>query len=99
MDIRLHRIFGDSFRLGPGNVILTPDGREVSKNSRGIELAEKLLDIDPEGQADEIIKLMIPFCRRFDISKARQELQKLGKKQKAKPTASEPLNEAFKQLG
>lgn len=79
MNVHLSHIFGQALRLNADGELMTPDGRTLSTSSRGFALAQKLFDIDPEKYAEEIVKLMVPFCYRLDQVDIVEALKAFGR--------------------
>lgn len=83
MDARLQKVFSEHLRISHSGSGQTSDGRRIPSNSKGLEIAERLISADAENYADEIIKLMKPYCRPFDVESVRGRLLKMGKRQRA----------------
>ncbi|MCB2117011.1 MAG: hypothetical protein KDE00_12110 [Rhodobacteraceae bacterium] len=74
MNNKLESLFRPYFRTDANGDFVTADGRVLDSNSTAMEIADELFEADPSRYADEIIKLLKPFCRRFDIAKMRAAL-------------------------
>ena len=83
MDTRLKRVFGQYLRCLDDGALVSSDGRGLAARSPALETAKDLIDLSADMNADEIIKLMKPYCRPFDVSKVKRRLQDMGAKQKA----------------
>jgi hypothetical protein len=89
MASRIEIVFGPYLRSEGSEVFLTPDGRKLETGSVGMALAAELIDGDPAFHVDEIIKIMKPFCRPFNIETVRATISGLAgpaaRKRKAAP--------------
>lgn len=77
MDRRLMDVFAPVMRAE-----LSSDGRALRPDAQGLRIAERLIDDAADTHADEIIKLMKPFCRPFDVATVRERLQEMGRRQR-----------------
>ncbi|NUB44140.1 hypothetical protein GEU84_007085 [Fertoebacter nigrum] len=74
MQDHVEQIFGRYLRLTYDGQPLTSDGLPLHHSSSAMKLVRSLVNSDPAGCADEIIKLMKPFCIRFDVDQVRGQL-------------------------
>ncbi|MCA3435880.1 MAG: hypothetical protein ACK5PT_15075 [Cereibacter sp.] len=78
MASRIEFVFGPYLRSEGTETFLTQDGRKLETGSAGMALATELIDCNPAFYADEIIRIMKPFCRPFDIEAARSKISGLS---------------------
>lgn len=90
MDHRLKSVFAKHLRSDG----LTADGRGVSRTSTGLDIAARLIDDAADTYADEIIKLMKPYCYPFDVAPVRKRLELMGQRQRRARSKARVDNDA-----
>jgi hypothetical protein len=78
MNKRLNTLFGPYLRLDSVGGLTAQDGRALDRDAPAFLIAGRLIDDEPQRYADEIIKLMKPFCTRFDATELRSRILELA---------------------